>query len=54
MGITNNFWAERVKGGKKYYPIALCLHISDGSYEGTMAHIKNSASQVSYNWIFHK
>ena len=53
-GLTNNFWRDRVKDGKKYYPTALCLHITDGSLEGTLAHIKNPASQVSYNWLFHK
>ena len=54
MEITKNFWRNRIKDGKKYYPKYLCLHITDGSFEGTLAHIKRSASQVSYNWLFYK
>lgn len=55
MATTSNFFSNRIdrKTGKQYKPIAMVLHITDGSYESTMNWIKDPQSQVSYNYIVH-
>ena len=51
---TQNCWPARERDGKKHNPLAIVLHITDGSFKSTVNHIQNPNSQVSYNWIFNK
>lgn len=55
MEITQNYWKNRVdpKTDKTYTPRAIVLHITDGTYGSTMNWIKDSRSQVSYNYLVH-
>lgn len=48
---TNNYWANRTKNGHTYNPIAVCLHITDSSFQSAKNWIQNPDSYVSYNYL---